>query len=467
MRRDYVVLSPSQIASGEIGQQDIDYRLDRAPFTRYYWNGTDFIAVGAGAGGGGTGYLGSVASQAAMTGLDAAVGDECLRTDLGTGGLRYECVALPATVAANWQPIQGTLADGTLVTVTLVDGKLPRTLAVDVASGCQVTVTIGGVTQPVLVENATGSPTRLVIGEPPTAAQPTTLTIQRTAGSGTTSTWSLLDVSTLIEYGVVPTYAALLAAYPEKGAALAALPAGTQVYVENMGLTVRRSYTGKYWVPDRTTQSPFFTGSNAHWTGPANTTALTSSANHLRKWIKAHYYRMPGGRPGTISRISIYQTTNGTAGVGTDSCSLKLYAANPDGSPIVGQAPLFVWDWNAAGSGGAGVLSLVSAGANATRIHADLPGGAVEVPAHFWLAFSHDLATAITAGCTSQTSHLFDGGPADLNGTDVANVLTVNRLTHYAFDDSATAWSIGYAPVWGSWEYGNGAAIAPHLKVTG
>lgn len=270
-----------------------------------------------------------------------------------------------------------------------------------------------------------------------------------------------------ITFGSVPTYAALIAVYPEKGAALSALPSGAQFYVEDMACNVRRSSTGKYWVPDRTTQSPFFTGSNAHWTGPANSTALTSSANHLRKWIKPVYYRMPGGKQATISRISIYQTTNGTVGVGTDSCALKLYAANPDGSPIVGQAPLFVWDWNAAGSGGAGTMTLASAGANSTRIHADLPGGAVEVPPHFWLAFSHDLATAPTLGCLSASSHLFDGGATELSGTDLTNVLTINRLTHYAFDDSATAWSIGYAPVWGSWEYGSSGVVGPHLKVTG
>lgn len=272
-----------------------------------------------------------------------------------------------------------------------------------------------------------------------------------------------------IAFASVPTYAALIAAYPEKGAALAALPAGAAFYVENMTTMVRRSADGKYWVPDRMPTGPKFTGSNAHWIGPANSSVISSSAQHLRKWIKPVYYRMPGGSPGTISRISIYQTTAGTAGVGTDACALKLYAANPDGSPVVGQAPLFVWDWNAGGTGGAGTLSLVSAGANSTRLHADLPGGAVSVPGHFWLAFSHDLATAITAGGMSTTASLWDTGAAELSGTDISNNLSPARATHYTLDDTATAWSIGYAPVWGSWEYGlaGAHAIAPHLKVTG
>lgn len=145
-----------------------------------------------GGGGGGTGYLGQVASQSAMTALSsAAVGDECLRTDLGTGGLRYELTALPASTAGNWQPVQGTLADGSLVTVALVDGKMPRRLLVAVDASTQVTVTIGGVTQPVLPATVSGSFHEIVISDDVAAAQPTTLTVQRTSGSGTTSTWSL------------------------------------------------------------------------------------------------------------------------------------------------------------------------------------------------------------------------------------------------------------------------------------
>lgn len=147
---------------------------------------------GSGGSGGGTGYLGSVASEAAMVALSsAAVGDECLRSDLGTGGLRYELTALPASTAANWQPVQGTLANGTMVTVALVDGKLPRRLLVEVDSGNQITLVVGGVTQPVLIQNVSGQPHEIIVSDDVTAAQPTTLTLQRTSGSGTTSTWSL------------------------------------------------------------------------------------------------------------------------------------------------------------------------------------------------------------------------------------------------------------------------------------
>lgn len=49
MRRDYIRLSPSQLLY-EVGQQELDYILDRPPFTRYWWNGTEFADFGTGAG---------------------------------------------------------------------------------------------------------------------------------------------------------------------------------------------------------------------------------------------------------------------------------------------------------------------------------------------------------------------------------------------------------------------------------
>lgn len=266
-----------------------------------------------------------------------------------------------------------------------------------------------------------------------------------------------------------PTYASHIAAYPENGAAILALPAGTRRYIEDMGCEVRRSANGKFWIADHAPTGPVFTGAAAHWIGPANINTITSSAQHLRKWIKPVYYRMPAGLPGKISRISLYQATNGTVGAGTDSCAMKFYYAQPNGAPLVGSPPFNVSNWNAAGSGGAGVLTLANAGANATRIHADLPGGELDVPGHFWVAFSHDLATAPSLGTMSAVSLMFDSAPAELSGTDLSNNLSLNRATHYTFDDSATGWTIGYAPVWGAWEYGLGgaAAVAPHFKVTG
>ena len=140
---------------------------------------------------GGPSYLGTAANESAMVAFSGKVGDECLRTDLGTGGLRYELTALPASTAANWQPLQGTLASGTLVTIALLDGKLPRRLLVSVDASTQVTVTVGGVTQPVLIETQSGYWHEIAISDDPNAAQPTTMTVQRTSGSGVTSRFSL------------------------------------------------------------------------------------------------------------------------------------------------------------------------------------------------------------------------------------------------------------------------------------
>lgn len=266
-----------------------------------------------------------------------------------------------------------------------------------------------------------------------------------------------------------PTYAAHLAAYPEYGAAILALPAGTRRYIEDMGCEIRRSASGKVWIPDLAPTSPRYTGANAHWIGPANMVGLSNSASQTRKMYRPTYYRMPGFRPATISRISLYQNAAGAFTSGSDSCVLRLYAANPDGSPIVGAAPLFVWNFNAAGSGGAGVLSLVSAGANATRIHADLAGGAKEVPPHFWLAFAHDLdTTAPNLGTTTPSSSLMESGPAELSGSDLANSLNINRSQGYTWTE-ATAWTIGDMAVWPAAEYvvAGQSCVAPHLKVTG
>lgn len=275
-------------------------------------------------------------------------------------------------------------------------------------------------------------------------------------------------MATTLYLADAPTYAALIAAYPEKGAALLALPSGTRCYVEDMGCEVRRSSGGKFWIPGKQITGPTFLGSGAHWVGPANTNTLSSSAAQGRKTIRPVYFRMPGFRAGTIARISIYQATAGTAGAGTDSCALRLYAAAPDGSPIENQAPLYVWDWNAAGSGGAGTLSLVSAGANATRLHADLPGGAVEVPAHFWLGFIHDLASAPALSTISAVAMWSDAAPSELSGTDTPNTLNLTKSPGYSWTE-ATAWSIGNTAVWpASTDYvaGGAASVVPHLKVT-
>lgn len=276
--------------------------------------------------------------------------------------------------------------------------------------------------------------------------------------------------ATSIYLADVPTYAALLAAYPERGAALLALPAGTRCYVGDMQCTVRRASGGAYWIPDVVPSAQVAKGAAAHWIGPAGVNAITASGGAQgRKEFRAAYYRMPGFRPAQVSRISIFQTTAGGAGgVGTDACQMRLYAAAPDGSPIEGAAPLFTWDWNAAGSGGAGTLSLATGANDNTRQHTDIPGGAVTVPAHFWLGFAHDLAGAQPSlGAIGNTALGPGDSYATLNGSDVQNALNPSRAGGYAWTQ-AGAWTIGDAQVWpaGTNLY-VGSIIVPHLKIVG
>lgn len=80
MRPDYVRISASQLTAGG-GQEDWDYRLDRPPFTRYFWNGSDFEAVGTSTSSGGV-FRGPYTWAARPT-SDLTVGDTMRATDVG------------------------------------------------------------------------------------------------------------------------------------------------------------------------------------------------------------------------------------------------------------------------------------------------------------------------------------------------------------------------------------------------
>lgn len=80
MRPDYVRISASQLTAGG-GQEDWDYRLDRPPFTRYFWNGSDFEAVGTSTSSGGV-FRGPYTWAARPT-SDLTVGDTIRFTDVG------------------------------------------------------------------------------------------------------------------------------------------------------------------------------------------------------------------------------------------------------------------------------------------------------------------------------------------------------------------------------------------------
>ena len=98
---ELVRLSAAQLAAGG-GQQDIDYMLDRPPYTRYWWTGDSFEALG-------TGFFDTVADEAAMIALSSATaGSEVYRTDTSTfWKLRVD----PYSSAANWIDL-GNAASG-------------------------------------------------------------------------------------------------------------------------------------------------------------------------------------------------------------------------------------------------------------------------------------------------------------------------------------------------------------------
>lgn len=157
-------------------------------------NGPNDDGSGGSSGGSGSfGYLGKVATTADLptTFPDASIGSTANVGASASAYIRYELYQLPATVEANWQPVQGVLTSGTAVTMVLVTGKVPRTLLVVVPTGNQVTYFISGVTQYVLTESP--QPHIIRIYDMPGETQPSSVSVQRTSGSDATGTFSLED----------------------------------------------------------------------------------------------------------------------------------------------------------------------------------------------------------------------------------------------------------------------------------
>lgn len=267
----------------------------------------------------------------------------------------------------------------------------------------------------------------------------------------------------------VPTYAALIAVYPNGGANLAALSAGTRVYVEDMGSEVVRSPSGKFWTPVKHITAPKFGGSGATWVGPANLTSISNSGTlPARLNCRSMFFRMPGGRPATVDRISFWlQAAAAATDAAHDQFDLRVYQAYPNGAPIESAAPYCIWSFNVGGTGGATALTLTTGGGS--RKHADIPGGAVEVPAYFWLGFVHNYdTTAPSMGVSTGSSFSFDFAPAELSGSDISTVASVTRSSGYSWTDAG--WTQGAAVVWPAGASYVQPASSPfaafHLRVT-
>lgn len=247
----------------------------------------------------------------------------------------------------------------------------------------------------------------------------------------------------IINFGAVATYDALVAVYPHLGAALAALPAGSSFYVEDQMCTVRRSANGKFWVPEGMGGAGPVQNSPANqvslW-GPAGTTGLSTTTNQTRTRVRPTYYRFR--RPVTIKGFQLYLNVAGAVGGTTSGFDIRLYECYPNGQPIFGAAPLYVWSYNAAGSGSGstglgtgtpGVLDL-TAGVG-TWIEFAAIGGNREAPSHFWLATRHDYTTTTPdITCPGQNSYVNDQMPF-ITPTD--GTYTLNRAQGYAWTEGA------------------------------
>lgn len=255
----------------------------------------------------------------------------------------------------------------------------------------------------------------------------------------------------------VPTYDALIAAYPTNGANLLALPAGTRVYVEDMATEVVRAPSGKSWIPTKSFIGPRVNGTVARWYGPANSTGYSNSAGHARGICRPVHYRMPGNRPATVAGISIYQNAVGAVGAGTDAMDVVVWECYPDGRPIENKAPLFVDSFT--------TLNW----ANATYTGKWMPehtfAVAREWPTNVRVAIIHDWGTSANVSTVSGTNNNSEAAPMDLVPGTTAT-LAVNRDMAYSWTRAYSAGDTSVWPIGTELLAGGTASIAFAYRVT-
>ena len=204
------------------------------------------------------------------------------------------------------------------------------------------------------------------------------------------------------------------------------------------GVFLTRSVSGKFLVPNRQVNGPkpnSPSGTQVNLLGPANTAALNASLSQGQYVVRPTFWKIPGGKPMTVRGFQIYLNAFGVAGTGSTGFDIRIYEANPDGSPIRGAAPLYVWSFNGTGtgtggagtgSGTPGTLNLTSGSTAVWLTVSSLPGGSRELPPQFWLATKHDFqGTAPNLLIPSQTGLLNDamtrltpsGGSASPSGS--------------------------------------------------
>jgi hypothetical protein len=252
----------------------------------------------------------------------------------------------------------------------------------------------------------------------------------------------------MASYQEVESYAVLRAKYRPYQAAIQTLPAGTRFYCVAEAQEVFLSASKLSWVP-----APSRIDTGSLWTGtqyayyPARHTAISNSNGAARLAARACLYRGADGLPRTVNEITVFLTTPvAAASTGVnDAFDLRIYECDILGQPIVNQAPLFVWSWNAAGSGGAGVGTLTG-GAAVWKAVLALPGGAVELPFACFGQLVHNYDTqAPNISTLSAAGGVHDGTPLDITPGTTTGV-NPNLKTVYSWNDAS--WVQGQAPVW-------------------
>lgn len=245
-----------------------------------------------------------------------------------------------------------------------------------------------------------------------------------------------------------PNFATLYAAYPSFSSQLLALPISTRVWCESEGCFVHPSADGKHWDYELGGTGPVL--ATAAWAGPYGISGATTQNNLSANNARGLIYRMNNYKARSINRLNF--KTNGAAVTpgGTDAFDIRLYILGPDFAPLA-VAPLYVWKYNAAGSGGAGTFSLTGVIAGAGLVQAfDLPGSVTaSVPPIFVLSWIHGYTpvTMVTIYAPSLTGSQFDTFPQVLSGSDPNTSTGFDRGPAWTW---AETFSAGSAPVWGS-----------------
>lgn len=247
----------------------------------------------------------------------------------------------------------------------------------------------------------------------------------------------------------VDTFLTLHSAFPSLGAALAALSTTTRVWVEDAGCFVHPSSNGKFWDYELGGTGPNMTVNTVpKWVVPLGFQNGTTSTAVTLNTFRGLIYRMPNYKARDATRLS-FQTNGATSGSGgTDEFDLRVYLIGPDFKPLA-LAPIHVWKYNAAGTGGAGARSLViGAGLGTTAF--DLPGSiTANLPGLFVLGMIHAFnpTTMPALYVPSLTGMSGDIYPRALTGSDPSASANYDRTPAWQWTETFSA---GATTVWGS-----------------